>query len=117
MSLNHPHNVALHLEYLIHKHHVKHALIDGGAKLNICTLKIIHALGYSNNAIDARIKITIKAYDEEERSSRGLIVLPIQVGPIVKNVVLQVLEKELTYNILLGRPWIHKMQVVPSTYH
>lgn len=27
------------------------------------------------------------------------------------------LDKELTYNILLGRPWIREMQAEPSTYH
>lgn len=43
--------------------------------------------------------------------------LPIQVGPVVKDIIYQVLDKELTYNILLGRPWIHEMQAVPSTYH
>lgn len=29
----------------------------------------------------------------------------------------QVIDLDLPYNILLGRPWIHNMQVVPSTYH
>lgn len=43
--------------------------------------------------------------------------LPIQVEPIRKDVIYQVLEKYLTDNIILGRPWIHGMQVVPSTYH
>lgn len=117
VSLSNPHNVALHIEVLIHKNCVKHVLIDGGAVLNICNLKLIHALGYSDNTIDARRKITIKEYDEEERSSKGLIVLPIQLGPITKNIVCQLLDKDLTYNILLGRPWIHEMQAVPSTYH
>lgn len=46
-----------------------------------------------------------------------MIILPIQVGPIVQKVVFQVLDRELTYNILLGCPWIHDMQAVPSTYH
>lgn len=54
VSLTHPHNFALHIEVLIHKHQVKHVLIDGGAGLNICTLKLIHALGYSDEAIDTR---------------------------------------------------------------
>ena len=117
VSLTHPHNSALHIEVLIHKHRVKRVLIDGGAGLNICTLKLIRALGYSDEAIDTRRKITIKAYDEEERSSKGLIILPIQVGPIFQKLVCQVLDSELTYNILLGCPWIHDMQAVPSTYH
>lgn len=43
--------------------------------------------------------------------------LPIQVGLVVKDIICQVLDKELTYNILLGCPWIHEMQAVPSMYH
>lgn len=73
-SLTHPHNSTLHIEVFIHKHWVKRVLIDGGVGLNIFTLKLICALGYSNNAIDARRKITIKSYDKEEISSKGLIV-------------------------------------------
>lgn len=92
-------------------------MIDGGVGLNICTLKLIRALGFSEESIDPHKKITIKAYDDEERSSKGTMVLSIQVGPIQKDTMCQVLDIDLTYNILLGRPWIHEMQAVPSTYH
>lgn len=43
--------------------------------------------------------------------------LPVRVGPIMKDIVFQVFDIPLTYNILLGRPCIHEMQAVPSTYH
>ena len=33
------------------------------------------------------------------------------------DVTCQVLDLDLPYNILLGRPWIHGMQAVASTYH
>lgn len=115
--MNHPHNAPLHIGVLIHKHRVKCVLIDGEAGLNICTLTLIHALGFLENAIDAKRKITIKDYDDEERSSLGIVVLPIRVGPTQKDTICQVLDIDLSYNILLGRPWIHEMQVVPSTYH
>lgn len=68
-------------------------------------------------AVDPKKKITIKAYDDEERATEGLVVFPIQVGPIQKDTIYQVLDIDLSYNILLGRPWIHEMQAVPSTYH
>ena len=29
----------------------------------------------------------------------------------------QVVDSKLSYNMLLGRPWIHDMEVVPSTLH
>ncbi|GLJ34133.1 hypothetical protein SUGI_0686150 [Cryptomeria japonica] len=46
-----------------------------------------------------------------------MVTLPLRVGPITKDVVCQVLDLDLTYNILLGRPWIHEMRAIPSTYH
>jgi len=117
LSVSQPHNTPLHIIAFIHKHCIKWVLIDGGVGLNICTLKLVLALGFSENAIDSRKKITIKAYDEEERTTKGTLVLPIQIGLAIKEVVCQVLDRELAYNILLGRPWIHAMKVAPSTYH
>lgn len=117
VSLNHPRNYLLHIEVLIYKHQVKHVLIDGGASLNIWTLTLICALGFSKNAMDPKREITIKDYDDEGISFEGLVVLPIKVGPIQKDTICQVLDIGLSYNILLGRPWIHEMKAVQSKYH
>ncbi|GLJ50598.1 hypothetical protein SUGI_1077960 [Cryptomeria japonica] len=116
-SVSQPHNAPLHVEAFIHKHRIKRVLIDGGAGLNICTLSTIKQLGYSDKAVNSTNQITIKAYDDEEHSSKGTVTLPLRVGLVIKDVVCQVLDLDLTYNILLGRPWIHEMRAVPSTYH
>jgi hypothetical protein len=79
-------------------------LFDGGVGLKFCTLKFVKALGYTEDVVDPKKNITIKAYDDEERSSKGMVILPIGVGPVVKEIVCQVLDLKLTYNILLGRP-------------
>lgn len=101
---------------MIHKHRVKRVLIDGGAGLNICTYNLLTQLGFSKNVIDPTKKITFKAYDEEERTSKSLVLLSIRVGLVERDVTFQVLDLPLSY-ILLGKPWIHKMKAVPSTYH
>ena len=117
-SLSHPHNLTLHIEVMIHKTRVRCMLVDGGVGLNICSLSLLQTLGYFEQVIDTRRKITIKAYDEVERSSKGLAVLPIRIGPIEKDVLFQIVHVgPLVYNILLGRLWIHDMQAVSSTYH
>ena len=85
--------------------------------MNICTLKLVLALGFFEDAVDPKKKIIIRAYDEEERSSKGSILLPISVGPIVKDVPCKALDMELAYNILLGCPWIHSIQAIASTFH
>ena len=111
-------NLALHIEFMIHKTHVRCMLIDGSARLNICSLSLLKKLSHSKQFIGTRRKITIKAYDEVERSSKGLAVLPIRIDPIEKDILFQIIDaRPLAYNILLGRKWIHDMQVVSSTYH
>ncbi|XP_075079962.1 uncharacterized protein LOC107761909 [Nicotiana tabacum] len=36
---------------------------------------------------------------------------------VTKDTKFQVIDADMTYNIILGRPWIHKMDDVPSTMH
>ena len=102
-SLSHWHNLALHIEVMIHRTHVRCALIDSGARLNICSLSLLKTLGYFEQVIDTIRKIIIKAYDEAERSSKGLVILPIRIGPIEKYMLFQIVDVgPLAYNILLG---------------
>lgn len=112
-----PHNDPLHLEVFVNNCKIRRVLIDGGVGLNICTLRVVIGLGYTENDIDASKRITIKAYDDAERPSKGIITLPIRLGPVIENTFLQVLDLDLPYNMILGRPWIHAMKAVPSTYH
>ena len=62
-------------------------LIDNGVGLNICSTSFLTQLGYNEESIDPSQKITIKAYDEVEKKSLGLIVLPLRVGPIEWDVI------------------------------
>lgn len=80
-SLIHPHNQLLHIEVIIHQKFIRHVLIDYGVGLNIYFANFLTQLGYDEESIDPRRKITIKAYDEVEQKSKGLVVLPIKVGP------------------------------------
>lgn len=58
------HNHALHLEVLVHKNKVKRVLVDGGTGLNICSLKLIKNMGFSEDSIKKVKGIMIKAYDD-----------------------------------------------------
>ena len=59
-------------------------MIDGGVGLNIYSLSLVKALGYMEDVVDPQKRIIIKAYDEQERSYKGMLILPILVGPITK---------------------------------
>jgi len=47
----------------------------------------------------------------------GVINLPIIVGLVSLITPFFVINKELNYNLLLGKPWIHCMHTVPSSLY
>ena len=47
----------------------------------------------------------------------GKIILPVRAGSVTKQVEFWVLKVPSTYNIILGRTWLHAMRSVASSYH
>ena len=95
---------------------VKCVMIDNGLALNLCTLKFIQQVGYTEAYIINEV-ITIKVYDNLECTTEGTILLPLRVSPATQEILSHIIDLNLPYNILLGHPWIHAMKAIPSTYH
>ena len=47
----------------------------------------------------------------------GSIQLVLRAGPIVALTRFHVIDSAVPYHALLGRPWLHRHKLVPSTYH
>ena len=47
----------------------------------------------------------------------GKIKLKCQIGDLKSEVTCYVINADTSYNLLLGRPWIHRNSIVPSTLH
>ena len=45
------------------------------------------------------------------------LTLELMIGPVVFQVMFQILRILLSFNLLLGRPWIHSAGVIPSSFH
>ncbi|KAL5840570.1 hypothetical protein ACOSQ4_013178 [Xanthoceras sorbifolium] len=50
-------------------------------------------------------------------STNGKIVLPVYAEGVNLNIRFRILDCPLSYSIIMGRPWIHEMRAIPSTYH
>ncbi|RDY04761.1 hypothetical protein CR513_11483, partial [Mucuna pruriens] len=61
--------------------------------------------------------IAVKAFDGSKREVMGEITLPICIGPITFDITFQVMDIRPTYSCLLGRPWIHAVEAIPSSLH
>ncbi|XP_009614731.2 uncharacterized protein [Nicotiana tomentosiformis] len=57
-----------------------------------------------------------KHYSDHKAPCREIL-LPINAEGVMKTTLFEVVDSDMGYNIILGRPWLHEMKAVPSTYH
>ena len=97
-------------------HRVPSILLDNGSALNVCPLATAIALGYG--PIDFKPSTqTVRAYDSTRREVMGTLTLELMIGPVVFQVLFQILRIPVSFNLLLGRPWIHSAGAIPSSLH
>ncbi|CAL1400878.1 unnamed protein product [Linum trigynum] len=90
--------------------------IDNGSALNVIPNSTLHKLLVDESYIKPSF-IVVRAFDGTKRKVIGEIELSIQIGPSIFNISFQVMDITPTYNLLLGRPWIHSTRAVPSSLH
>ncbi|XP_070029881.1 uncharacterized protein [Nicotiana sylvestris] len=61
--------------------------------------------------------VCVRGFDGEGKDSVGDIMLELSIGPVEFTMEFQVLDVVVSYNLLLGRPWIHDAKAVPSSLH
>jgi len=110
------HNKALHVSVRCMDHVVAKVLIDNGSSLNVMPKTTLEKLPFNASRLKPS-SMVVRAFDGSRREVIGEIDIPIQIGPHTCNVVFQVMDINLAYNCLLGRPRIHALGVVPSTLH
>ncbi|XP_070020005.1 uncharacterized protein [Nicotiana sylvestris] len=110
------HNKALHITLQCEDHFITRILVDGGSSLNICPLITLRTLGKGLHDVKDGA-ISVKAFDGSQRSTIGEISLCLQMVPTWFDVEFQFINVPTSYNLLLGRPWIHAAGAVASTLY
>ena len=59
----------------------------------------------------------MRAYNNSRKEVLGTITLEHTIGPMVKKVDFQVFNIASFFNMLIGRPWIHDIEAVPSSLY
>ena len=95
---------------------VPSVLLDNGSALNVCPLVTTIALGFLPTDFRASTQ-NVRAYDETQRTIMGTLSTHVMIGPVSYSIVFQVLRIQSSFNLLLGRPWIHEAGVIPSSLH
>ncbi|XP_070017090.1 uncharacterized protein [Nicotiana sylvestris] len=61
--------------------------------------------------------VCVRGFDGGGKDFVGDIMLELSIGPVEFTMEFQVLDVAVSYNLLLGRPWIHAAKAVPSSLH
>ncbi|XP_075101160.1 uncharacterized protein LOC142176764 [Nicotiana tabacum] len=110
-----PHNNALVISLLLHDTNVKRVLIDPSSFVNIILLRVVNEM-QANDKLIPKAR-TLSGFDNSSFVTKWEIIITTFVEGVVKDTKFQVIEMDMTYNIILDRPWIHEMDVVLSTLH
>ena len=111
-----PHNDALVVRMLIGNYDVGKVYVDNGASVNVMFQKLFSQLGLRDSDLKP-CHVNLKAFNGNMTFPLGQITLPVRAGPVQSMETFVVIQERSAYNVILGRPWIHAIKAVPSSYH
>ena len=117
IEVQHPdHSRPLYIATQINDVHIRRALVDTGASLNLILTSTPKAVGIPLSRI-AGAPIEVFDFARIHECTIGSIQLVLKVRPIVALTRFHVIDLPISYHTLLGRSWLHNHKLVPSTYH
>ena len=93
--------------------HLKVKFIHDG---RVITLTTVIALGYGPTDFEPSTQ-TVRAYDCTHREVMATLTLELMSGPVIFQVLFKVLRISVSFNLLLGRPWIYSACAIPYSLH
>ena len=111
-----PHNRPLFVIGYIREKNITRILIDGGFVVNIMPKTTMKLLGIAMKEL-TRSHLMIQGFNQGGQQVIGMIRLELVTGELSSNTLFHGIDAKTSYNILLGRPWLHENGVIPSTLH
>ena len=95
---------------------INRILLDDGSAVNILLLKTMKELGVPLDEM-MQSRLLIQGFNQGGQRALGKLRLQLFIGDMESHPLFHVIDAKTTYNMLLGRPWIHQNGVVSSTLH
>ncbi|XP_021764851.1 uncharacterized protein LOC110729422 [Chenopodium quinoa] len=95
---------------------IKRILVDNGSSSNNIMLDTVKHMNVDEKDINNKSTMLV-GFIGETKKTIGKITLSTYAKGINLKVKFLVTDTLSSYNIILGRAWIHEMKAIPSTYH
>jgi len=116
MQVKGKHDRSLYFTGYIGSSEVSRIQVDPGSALSIMPCRVMQHLGIPTHRLSAT-QTTIYDFDTNVTRPMGKIKLKCQIRDLKSEVTCYVIDADTSYNLLLGRPWIHRNSIVPSTLY
>ncbi|PUZ60935.1 hypothetical protein GQ55_4G220100 [Panicum hallii var. hallii] len=103
---NYKHLKALYLKGYINDQPVNKMLVDTGAAVNIMPYSVLRRLGRSTGDL-IETNVTLSDFNGQTSEAQGVLSVDLTIGNKTVLTSFFVVNSKSTYNILLGRDWIH----------
>lgn len=111
-----PHDDALVISLPVGGFKLQRVLVNGGATINIIFLDALLQMRLTEDNIKGH-PIPLVGFKGSVFRSLDKIDLLVNIYPLCHMIEFHVIHSASPYNVIMGRPWIHKIKGVPSTYH
>ncbi|XP_021766311.1 uncharacterized protein LOC110730796 [Chenopodium quinoa] len=115
-----PHDDPLVLITKINRADIKRVLVDRGSSANVLFVQAFNEMNIGRQYLKP-VSYPVIGFNGSTVRPEGSIVLPVKLGdgPHARDVMGEflVVDVKSAYNAIIGRPIIHDMQAIVSTYH
>ncbi|CAI9771374.1 unnamed protein product [Fraxinus pennsylvanica] len=106
----------LYVKALVNGIPVAKVLIDNGEAINTIPSRMMRKFAkIESDMIPTEVILT--SFDGGTISTKGVMPLDITIGTTTRTTVFFVIDGPTSYNVLLGRDWIHESQCIPLSLH
>ncbi|WZZ62484.1 uncharacterized protein LOC106435386 [Brassica napus] len=111
-----PHNDPLLVVLGIVEYDVTKILIDTGSSVDLIFRGTLQKMEVDLDDIKASSR-TLTGFNGSSETILGTIRLPVRACGVTRTVKFAVVSTKAPYHAILGTPWLHSIEAVPSTYH
>ena len=108
MQVKGKHDRPLYFTGYIGSSEISRIQVDPGSALSIMPRRVLQHLGIPTHRLSAT-QTTIYEFNANSTRPMGKVKLKCQIGDLKSEVTCYVIDADTSYNLLLGRPWIHTL--------
>lgn len=106
----------LYVKALVNGVPVAKVLVDNGAAINTIPSRMMRKLAKTEGDM-IPTEVIRTSFNGGATSAKGVMPLDITIGTTTRTTVFFIIDGPTSYNVLLGRDWIHGSRCIPSSLH